>query len=101
MNRILLAEDNPADVYLLREAMSQQGVLVELTVVSDGRKRSIILTPRDPLRDHRCPIYSSSTSISPKERRQSTILRRIREKPEYADIPVVVLTSSEFPKGSQ
>jgi CheY-like chemotaxis protein len=34
--RILLVEDNPADVYLLRQALDGAGLNVELTVIEDG-----------------------------------------------------------------
>jgi CheY-like chemotaxis protein len=33
---ILLAEDNPADVYLIREALREHGVDCAMRVVSDG-----------------------------------------------------------------
>ncbi len=36
MPEILLAEDNPADVYLIREALREHGVECTLHAVSDG-----------------------------------------------------------------
>ena len=38
MTRILVAEDNPADVYLLREAFNVVANDIELLVVSDGEE---------------------------------------------------------------
>jgi DNA-binding response OmpR family regulator len=38
VTRILVAEDNPADVYLLREALNLEGGEVELLIVSDGEQ---------------------------------------------------------------
>ena len=38
MARILVAEDNPADIYLLREALSLAANDVDLLVVSDGEE---------------------------------------------------------------
>ena len=35
--KILLAEDNPADVYLIREALREHGVDCALHVASDGK----------------------------------------------------------------
>ncbi len=34
--QILLAEDNPGDVFLIREALREQGLEYELSVVEDG-----------------------------------------------------------------
>jgi len=34
--QIVLAEDNPADVELVREALHEHGVRCELLVISDG-----------------------------------------------------------------
>jgi CheY-like chemotaxis protein len=38
MSRILLVEDNPADVFLMREALQQAGMRFELTVIEDGEE---------------------------------------------------------------
>src|SRR5690349_15362312 len=38
MPNVLLAEDNPADVYLIREALHEHGVHCTLRVASDGRE---------------------------------------------------------------
>ena len=36
MSKILLAEDNPADVYLIRIALEEHGIDLPLQVVADG-----------------------------------------------------------------
>src|SRR5438093_11784374 len=36
--QILLAEDNPGDVFLIREALREQGLEYELSVVEDGEE---------------------------------------------------------------
>ena len=38
MSKILLAEDNPADVYLIRTALAECGVDVPIEVANDGRE---------------------------------------------------------------
>lgn len=37
---LLLVEDSPADIYLVREAMRQEGLKVDLEVAEDGAGRS-------------------------------------------------------------
>ncbi|MBZ5626856.1 MAG: response regulator, partial [Acidobacteriia bacterium] len=45
MREILLAEDNPADVYLIREALREHGVDATLRVASDGREVLQLICP--------------------------------------------------------
>ena len=46
--RILLAEDNPADVYLIEEALRENGVTFEMLVAEDGEQALTMLA--DPER---------------------------------------------------
>ena len=50
--RILLAEDNPADVYLIEEALRENGVEFEMLVAEDGEQALTMLA--DPERQLRC-----------------------------------------------
>ena len=93
MKRILLAEDNPADVYLLREALSlQRGETVELTVVSDGEEAMNYIQTQG-----HCPDLIVLDLNLPKSD-GSDVLRCIRENPELGSVPVVILTSSDSPR---
>src|ERR1700751_2899173 len=38
MSKILVAEDNPADVYLIRAALQEHGIDLPLQVAADGRE---------------------------------------------------------------
>jgi CheY-like chemotaxis protein len=90
---ILLAEDNPADVYLIREALQEHGVDCVVRVASDGQEVLGILA--DPgasalgmiILDLNLPRHDGIE-----------ILQRLREAPTMAHIPVVVLTSSDSPR---
>ena len=48
MSEVLLAEDNPADVYLIREALREYGVDCTVRVAPDGREVLQILTGELP-----------------------------------------------------
>lgn len=97
MKRILVAEDNPADVYLLREAIRQHGDAIELMVVSDGEEALEYLDSRGQFAGSPPPdLFVLDLNLPRSD--GSDVLRRIRELPAFADIPVVVLTSSDSPK---
>jgi CheY-like chemotaxis protein len=97
VSRILIAEDNPADVYLLREAINQNGDAVEMMVVSDGEEALDFVEARGKFAEAPKPDLIVLDLNLPKSD-GSDVLKRIREKPEYQKVPVVVLTSSDSPK---
>lgn len=89
--KILLAEDNPADVYLIEEALREHKVPFELTVAEDGEAAiGMILdgtiSPNLILLDLNMPKRSGAE-----------VLGRLRSKAAGAAIPVIVLTSSDSP----
>ena len=101
VKQILLAEDNPADVYLLREALSMQQQAFELTVLTDGEQAiNYIDATDDPASAEATPDLIVLDLNLPKND-GSDVLKRIREKPELRQIPVVVLSSSDSSRDRQ
>ena len=85
---VLMVEDNPADVYLISEAIRQNEVEARLVVMSDGESAIHYIheeseTPAVIVLDLNLP---KRTGIQ--------ILEAIRSWPGYQDIPVIVFTSS-------
>jgi DNA-binding response OmpR family regulator len=85
--RILLAEDNPADVYLIEEALRENGVEFEMLVARDGEQAIAMIA--DPSRkldvvllDLNMPKLGGS---------------EVLEKLQGQSTPVIVLTSSDSP----
>jgi CheY-like chemotaxis protein len=95
--RILVAEDNPADVYLLKEAFSLQGAEVDIVVVGDGEQALEYVQKHGSTSDAPIPDLIVLDLNLPKSD-GSDVLRCIRESREYAGVPVVVLTSSDSPR---
>ena len=90
MIRILLAEDNPADVYLIEAALREHNVQFEITVAPDGEAAMDMvakqeLRPDIVLLDLNMPKRSGGEVLDS--------LRRSAGK----DLPVIVLTSSDSP----
>jgi two-component system response regulator len=91
---ILLVEDNPGDVALTREALRDAKVANHLHVAEDGAEAVDFLFRRGKYADAPRPdIILLDLNLPKKDGRQ--VLAEIKAEPELAQIPVVVLTTSE------
>jgi two-component system, chemotaxis family, response regulator Rcp1 len=91
--RVVLAEDNPADVFLVREALNQHRIECDLRVLADGAQAIEFLNQLDSkpstrqldlfLLDMHLPKYDGLD-----------ILKRLRATESHAQTPVIVMTSS-------
>lgn len=84
--RIFLAEDNPADVFLIREALRQHAIQFELIVAEDGEQALAILG-----RKERFDIVLLDLNMP--KRGGSEVLELL----QGMNTPVVILTSSDSP----
>jgi len=91
---ILLAEDNPADVYLIREALKEHGVDCAIQTATDGRDVLALIDSNDPgwhpdliILDLNLPRHDGIE-----------LLRKLRSTAGLDNVPVVVLTSSDSPR---
>jgi CheY-like chemotaxis protein len=97
MPRILLAEDNPADVYLIREALQEHGVEFSMRVASDGKEvLGIISDTPEPDVAERFALIILDLNLPRHDGIE--ILERLRESTRLSKVPVVVLTSSDSPQ---
>ena len=97
--KIFLAEDNPADVYLLRIAFEETDRKnVELIVVHDGEEALEYVTnfQRYAQGGDKPDLFVLDLNLPKAD--GSDILKRIRESELFRDVPVVVLTSSDSPR---
>ena len=100
MPEVLLADDNPSDVYLIREALREHGVDCDLRVASDGKDALGIISGEGPdaaiggisliILDLNLPRHDGIE-----------ILQRLRQSAWWEHVPVVVLTSSDSPRDRQ
>ncbi len=91
---ILLAEDNQADVYLVRRSLEEHGIGHELRTVQDGEDALRFIAQMGS--GVRCPELVLLDLNLPKVS-GSEILQQLRANPECAHVPVIVLTSSDSP----
>ena len=97
---IVLAEDNPADVLLVREALREHGIDHSLHVIDDGDAALAFIDHLDANSTARCPDLLLLDLHLPK-RNGGEILRYLRASERCAQTPVVVLTSSESPRDQE
>jgi CheY-like chemotaxis protein len=88
--RILLAEDNPADVYLIEEALREHQIPFEMILAEDGEAAITMMAkavekPDIVLLDLNMPKRSGGE-----------VLERLR-RDSGTGMPVIVLTSSDSP----
>lgn len=91
---IVLAEDNPGDVGLVREALREHGVQCELRVISDGEEALDFINRLDADAKLPCPDLLMLDLHLPK-RDGDEILERLRASERCGRMRVVILTSSD------
>jgi chemotaxis family two-component system response regulator Rcp1 len=95
--KILLAEDNSGDVFLVRRALQKHHIDHELTVVEDGEAAMRYLDAAGSSADTtQCPDLILLDLNLPRCS-GSQILERLKTNPAYRNPPVIVLTSSDSP----
>jgi DNA-binding response OmpR family regulator len=94
--RILIIEDNPADVHLIREALSEKNVPCELDSIDDGEVAMARLNAIEA-GDHRAPDAVLLDLNLPKIT-GDMLLQRMRQCRTLDGVPVIVLTSSDSPR---
>ena len=94
--RIFLAEDNPADVYLIRRALAENSVPCLLQVALDGNEALSFLRSEGKFKDAPRPNLILLDLNLPRHDGME-ILQHVRQDRRLADVPVIVFTSSDSP----
>ncbi|MBY0502792.1 MAG: response regulator [Bryobacteraceae bacterium] len=93
--RILLMEDNPADIYLLRRAVKLADLSIEFTVLNDGAE-GLAFANGQRESDPRPDLLVLDLNL-PKTS-GAEVLRAMKSNPVLAGVPVVVMSSSSSPQ---
>jgi chemotaxis family two-component system response regulator Rcp1 len=104
---ILLAEDNPGDVLLFREALNSRQLSCNIVVAPDGQKAIALLScphqaaggkllaepsPEPAWRPHLIVL-----DVNLPKHNGDAVLRHVRRQPWLQGVPVIMLTSSASP----
>jgi CheY-like chemotaxis protein len=96
MAKILVAEDHPADVYLIRTALEEHGINLPLQVAADGQEVLQIISQQEALPEPQVDLIILDLNLPRHDGIE--ILQRLRETKRLARVPVAVLTSSDSPR---
>jgi CheY-like chemotaxis protein len=102
--RILLAEDNDGDVFLVRRALEKRGLLHELVVAHNGEEALIWLDAHADSHStypHRDAPDLILLDLNLPRVDGGQLLSHIRKSDSFSRTPVIVLTSSDSPKDRQ
>jgi CheY-like chemotaxis protein len=91
--QIVVVEDNPADVDLLRHALHSAGLDCELTVMDDGAE-ALALVRRSGKYAAASPPDLAIIDLNLPKHSGLEILEEMNVAPGFAELPVVVLSSS-------
>lgn len=92
--RILLADDDQADVFMMREILAELALEIDMAVVENGLEAMAYLRNQGPYADAPRPDMVLLDLNMPKmDGRQ--VLKAIRADEKLATLPVLILTTSE------
>jgi CheY-like chemotaxis protein len=94
--RILLVEDNSADVYLLQKALEGADLNFELTVIDDGGSALEFVRGHGKYSDCAVP-HLAVIDVSLPKNDGIQVLEAIRATQRFAGMPVIVMSSSKRP----
>jgi chemotaxis family two-component system response regulator Rcp1 len=95
--RILLAEDNDGDVYLVRRALQKEGLAHQLQIARNGEEALSILQDAENGKEATLPDLILLDLNLPRID-GGQVLAHIRRTSTFDQTPVIVLTSSDSPK---
>jgi two-component system, chemotaxis family, response regulator Rcp1 len=94
---IWIAEDNPADVYLIQEALRRYEFAYHLEIADNGEDMLKMIARIDQDPSESCPDLFMVDLNLPR-RPGDEILGRIRQSSRCAHVPTIVITSSDSPQ---
>ena len=94
--RIVLVEDNPEDIVLLREVIHDENLPVELQIFPDGESAlSLINALEEDPRTPRPHLFLIDLNLPKAD--GFMLLRQIRNSERYQSLPVIIISSSDSP----
>jgi CheY-like chemotaxis protein len=94
--RVLLVEDNPADVMVMEEILAHQSVRFDVVVAADGQRAIQLLKQID--KDSTVPGFDIALlDLNLPKHTGHEVLAELRRTKRSGRIPVIIVTSSRSP----
>jgi CheY-like chemotaxis protein len=94
---LVLIEDNPSDVYLMKLALQESGLAFELTSFENGAEALLTLCPEAGAANEFFIPDLILLDLNTPGIGGFEVLARIRGNARLADVPVAIITSSDSP----
>jgi len=96
--RILLIEDNAADVYLIRKALEGAKLQFDLTVIPDGSQAIALVGRMERSEDSANPLpHLVLMDLNLPKNGGVEVLHAMRQSNVFSTVPVVIASSSSSP----
>ena len=93
--RIVLIEDNPADVFLVQLALSENNVPCEMTLFNNGEEALGVLCPPDGTAENTFVPDAILLDLNTPRSDGFSVLARLRLNSRLAEVPIAIITSSQ------
>ena len=90
--KIVLIEDNPADVLLVKEALRDHGIFHSLTHFESGREAVLTLCKKDE--EDETPPDAILLDLNTPRSDGFAVLAKLKQTPHLAGVPIAVFSSS-------
>ncbi len=95
--RIVLIEDNPADVFLVELALKESGVIHEMTKFKSGEEALRALCPPEGTETSAFVPDAILLDLNTPKSDGFQVLIKLKQAPRLAHVPMAVITSSQAP----
>lgn len=95
--KILLAEDNSGDVFLVRRALQKHQIEFVITMIEDGEAAITYINAADSS-GHQDPPDLVLLDLNLPRSSGTDVLKALKSSPSFQNAPVIVLTSSDSPR---
>ena len=93
--RLVLIEDNPADVFLVQKALEANDVACEMTEFENGLEALKVLCPAEGTEANLFVPDAILLDLNTPKSDGFNVLVRIKNTPHLADVPIAIFTSSQ------
>ena len=93
--RVVLIEDNPADVLLVQKALEANDVACEMTQFNNGQEALKVLCPSEGTETQLLVPDAILLDLNTPKSDGFNVLVQLKKSPHLAEVPIAIFTSSQ------